>query len=128
METETEGRVSTDKKSVTDLSLPQNRFINREYSWLQFNRRVLMEAENPRHPLLERLRFLSISADNLNEFMMVRIAGLAGQVRENVSAVSDNGQTAEQQLINATNEISALEQNQYEIFTELRKELAAEDI
>ncbi|MEO0546422.1 MAG: RNA degradosome polyphosphate kinase [Pseudomonadota bacterium] len=127
-ETETEGRVSTDKKSVTDLSLPQNRFINREYSWLQFNRRVLMEAENPRHPLLERLRFLSISADNLNEFMMVRIAGLAGQVRENVSAVSDNGQTAEQQLINATNEISALEQNQYEIFTELRKELAAEDI
>jgi len=109
--------------SQSDLSLPQNRYINREYSWLQFNRRVLMEAENPRHPLLERLRFLSISADNLNEFMMVRIAGLAGQVREQVSALSDNGQTAEQQLVNATNEIAALERNQYEVFTGLLEEL-----
>ena len=111
-----------------DLRTSPARFINREISWLQFNRRVLMEAENERHPLLERLRFLSISADNLNEFMMVRIAGLAGQVREQVATLSDNGQTPVEQLSNATNEIDRLQQRQKRIYDALALEMAEQGI
>ncbi len=110
------------------LTEDQSRYINREISWLQFNRRVLMEAENTKNPLLERLRFLSISADNLNEFLMVRIAGLAGQVRENVSTLSDNGQTPDEQLNNATREIEHLQTRQLELFKSLKTEMAVSGI
>lgn len=104
------------------------RFFNRELSWLSFNQRVLAEACNPDYPLMERLRFLSISGSNLDEFMMVRVAGLAGQLRRQIEEVSIDGLTAAQQLSAVRDAVRELEAAQQEVWRELRALLAAEGI
>ncbi|HVE01876.1 MAG TPA: RNA degradosome polyphosphate kinase [Sphingomicrobium sp.] len=107
-----------------ETALPDTRYFNRELSWLAFNRRVLEEACNPKHPLLERVRFLSISASNLDEFFMVRVAGLRAHQSLGVEEFSDDGLTPTQQLTAIGVDADRLVASQYEVWAQLQEALA----
>ena len=112
---------------VADGVADTERYFNRELSWLSFNERVLEEATNRHHPLLERLRFLSISGNNLDEFYMVRVAGLRGQVQAGIETRSVEGATPAEQLSAIALTADRLMEQQQEVWGDLLKLLARAD-
>jgi polyphosphate kinase len=113
---------------MAELAPDESPYFNRELSWLQFNQRVLAEACNAAYPLLERLRFLSISGSNLDEFMMIRVAGLVGQVQRGFDTPSIDGRSPTQQLAAIREKLADLSQQQQEIWRDLRVGLSAANI
>ena len=107
----------------SDLARAADRFYNRELSWLQFNHRVLEEAANGHHPLLERLRFLSISASNLDEFFMVRVSGVYEQMHARIDIRSDDGRTPAEQVERINEAVARLTGDQQLLWSQLRDEL-----
>src|ERR1700761_6962535 len=114
--------LNTDRADAITADSPR-RFINRELSWLAFNTRVLEEATNPRHPVLERVRFLSISAANLDEFYMVRVAGLIDMLPNRATLLSDDGLTPAEQLAAIRERASVLSAEQQRVWGALQGEL-----
>src|SRR3569623_1567871 len=107
---------------------PEERYFTRELSWLRFNERVLDEGRTANYPLLERLRFLSISGSNLDEFIMIRLAGLVGQVQRQIATLSLDGRTPAQQLAAVRAAIAELERKQQMTWRELSALLAEQGI
>ncbi len=116
-------------RSISQLAFdPSDRFINRELSWLAFNERVLEEAENESNPIFERVRVLSISAESLEEFFMVRVAGLKGQARAGITIVSQDGLSPLEQLILISAKARTLVERQNRIWSSLRSLMYNADV
>lgn len=120
--------INNSRTQDEDITSSPERFINRELSWLAFNERVLEEALNINHPLFERLRFLSICESNLEEFFMVRVAGLKGQISASVTSRSIDDLSPQQQLDSVLQKTHDLEDELHHTWQNLRKELADNDI